>query len=105
MAHAIIWLLQAAQDLQGISDYIRAQSPAYADLMIERILDAVEDLGNFPNMGPRVTGVRHKGVLLRQLLVGPYRVIYRLKYDRVIILGVIHGARDLRKAMRGRRLE
>jgi plasmid stabilization system protein ParE len=48
MAHAIIWLLQAAQDLQGILDYISAQSPAYADLMIERILDAVEDLEKFP---------------------------------------------------------
>jgi plasmid stabilization system protein ParE len=60
MAHAIIWLLQAAQDLQGISDYISAQSPAYADLMIERILDAVEDLETFPNMGSRVTAARHK---------------------------------------------
>ena len=105
MAHAIIWLLQAAQDLQGISDYISAQSQAYADLMIERILDAVEDLEKFPSMGSRVTAVRHQGVQLRQLLVGPYRVIYRLKYDRIIILGVIHGARDLRKAMRGRWLE
>ena len=57
MAHAIIWLLQAAQDLQGISDYISAQSPAYADLMIERILDAVEDWETFPNMGSRVTAV------------------------------------------------
>jgi plasmid stabilization system protein ParE len=56
-------------------------------------------------MGSRVTAVRYKGVPLRQLLVGPYRVIYRLKYDRVNILGVIHGARDLRKAMRGRRSE
>ena len=105
MAHAIIWIPQAAQDLQGISDYIAAQSQAYADTMIERILDAVEDLKSFPRMAPVVTGVRTKGVELRQLSVPPFRVVYRLKYDRVIILGVIHGARDLRKAMRGRRFE
>ena len=56
-------------------------------------------------MGARLRGVRIKGIELRQLVVPPFRVVYGLKYDRVIILGVIHGARDLRKAMRGRRLE
>ena len=105
MAHAIIWLPQAAQDLQGISDYIGGQSPAYADTMIDRILDAVEGLERFPNMGPRLSGMRKKGVELRQLVVRPFRIVYRVKYDRVIIVAVVHGARDLRKSMRGRRFE
>lgn len=104
MAHAIIWLPEAAEDLQQISDFVAQTSPAYADSMIGRILDAVENLQPFPRIGHAVTEVRIKGVALRELAVPPYRVIYRLRDDRVVILAVIHGARLLRKAMRGRRL-
>ena len=104
MAHRIIWLPQAAQDLQEISDYISQSSPAYADSMIARIIDAVEGLEQFPLMGQRVLDVRVKGVELRELSARPYRIIYRIKDERVVVLAIVHGARLLRKAMRGRRL-
>jgi len=48
--------------------------------------------------------VRIKGVELREVSVRPYRVIYRLRDDCVVVLGIIHGARLLRKAIRGRRM-
>ena len=31
----------------------------------------------------------------RELLVRSYRMIYRVESDRVFVLGLIHGARDL----------
>ena len=104
MAHPIIWLPEAAEDLQQIFDFVGQTSPAYSGSVIGRILDAVENLQQFPRMGHGVTEIRIKGVALRELAVPPYRVVYRLREDRVIILAVIHGARLLRKAMRGRRL-
>jgi plasmid stabilization system protein ParE len=104
MAHPIIWLPEAAEDLQQIFDFIAQTSPAYAGSMIGRVLDAVENLEQFPGMGHPVTEIRIKGVALRELSVPPYRVVYRLRDDRVIILAVVHGARQLRKAIRGRRL-
>jgi plasmid stabilization system protein ParE len=73
--------------------------------MIGRVADAVDDLARFPGMGHAVTDVRIKGVPLREISVRPYRVIYRLRHDRVIILAVIHGSRRLRKALRDRPLE
>jgi addiction module RelE/StbE family toxin len=104
MAHPIVWLPQAAEDLQEISDYIGQHSPAYADGMIERILDAVERLEQFPLMGHRVLDVRVKGIELRELAAPPYRIVYRVHDEHVVVLAIIHGARILRKAMRGRRL-
>src|SRR5215210_7958135 len=103
MAHRITWLPAAAEDLQEISDYIGQTSRAYADGLIDRILDAVHGLARYPRRGPRVREVRIRGVELRETSVRPYRVIYRLRQDRVIVLGVIHGARLLRKAIRGRK--
>ncbi len=104
MAHRIIWLPAAAQDLEEISDFVGQTSRAYADSLIERILVAVEQVGDFPRMGPVVRDVRIKGIQLREVSVRPYRVIYRLRDDCVVVLGVIHGARLLRKAIRGRRM-
>lgn len=51
MAHRIIWLPGAAQDLQEISDFVGQTSRSYADSLIGRILDAVESLPAFPNKG------------------------------------------------------
>jgi toxin ParE1/3/4 len=104
MAHAILWLPAAADDLEDISDYIGQRSPAYADAMIERILDAVDGLADFPTKGHPVADVRIAGVRLREVSVRPYRIIYRLRDERVVILAAIHGARLLRKALKGRRL-
>jgi toxin ParE1/3/4 len=103
MAHPIIWLPQAAEDLQEISDYIGQSSPAYADSMIERIINAVERLEQFPLMGHRVLDVRIKGVELRELSARPYRIVYRVRDDRVVVLAIVHGVRLLRTALRGRR--
>ena|SRR5947207_12724355 len=105
MAHPIVWLPAAAQDLQDISDYIRQSSEAYADSMIDRILDDVEDLPPFPRKGHVVQDVRMTGVELREVSVRPYRVIYRLRHDRIVIIAIVHGARRLRPVLKGRRLQ
>ena len=41
---------------------------------------------------------------LRELIVRNYRVLYKVTPGVVTIIGVIHGARDLKSAMRGRKL-
>lgn len=34
---------------------------------------------------------------IREVRVAKYRLIYRIVADRVVLLGVIHGARDLQQ--------
>ena len=55
----------------------------------ERIMATVEILKDFPESGGRVVELRREDV--RELLVGDYRVIYRLKGRNVDILSVRHG--------------
>jgi hypothetical protein len=42
--------LQALRDLEAICEYIAVGSPRYADLVVERIIAAVERLRAFPRM-------------------------------------------------------
>jgi plasmid stabilization system protein ParE len=48
---AVIWSPQALLDLQSIRDYIAHDSPRYADLMVQRLVAAVERLEAFPQSG------------------------------------------------------
>jgi plasmid stabilization system protein ParE len=45
MAHRIVWSRRAAQDLDSITDYIAADSPAYAGTVLKKIVKSDEDSG------------------------------------------------------------
>lgn len=91
----IVWLPAAAEDLQDIHSYIRARSQAYAGAMIDRIVTAVEDLSRFPRKDHAVDDPGIGSMEVREWLVHPYRVVYRIKQDHVIVLAIVHGARQL----------
>ena len=61
--------------------------------MVDRLRKAVERLGQFPGSGTRVHEWNRPD--LREIVVGNYRVIYRLNDEIVEILTVIHAARRL----------
>lgn len=92
MARRIEWSSSATVDLQEIADYIAKDSRRYAAAMVRRIRDSVRLLKRFPQRGAVVPELDNE--IIREVSVGNYRIIYRLS-DRITILGVIHGARDL----------
>ena len=47
----VIWSPQSLQDLESIRDYVADDSAAYADLVVRRIVAAVERLHLFPESG------------------------------------------------------
>lgn len=90
----IEWTAPAVDDLTGVRDYIARDSELYAGRFVGRILDAVEKLAAFPKMGRRVPEAEEQEEL-REILFQSYRIIYRLKPEKVQILSVLHGSRDL----------
>jgi plasmid stabilization system protein ParE len=84
---------RALSDLEGIYDWIAKDNPAAAKAVVERVFGSVEHLAKFPQMGHvgRDTG-SFEWVVPRL----PYIVVYEIHPDRdeIIIVGVVHGARD-----------
>jgi len=95
VAREIIWTESAWTDLEEIAAYITKDSEYYAAALVREIRDASRTLGTLARRG-RIVPEFHDP-LIRELLVGNYRLIYRSGPGRtaVYILGVIHGARDL----------
>ena len=89
----IIWTLRARQDLKEIVEYISQDSRAYAESFALRIRQGVMKLEAFPNSGPVLP--EDPGRLTRQIVVGNYRVLYRVAGERCVILSLVHAARDL----------
>ncbi len=93
MAHRIVWSRRAAQDLDSITDYIAADSPAYAGIVLKSIVNQTRILERFPHAGRKVPEFDDENI--RELVVYSYRVIYRLQEDEALIVAVIHGKRVL----------
>jgi toxin ParE1/3/4 len=83
----IRWSETAGNDLDSIYDHIlRGNEPAAAKT-IGRIVTGVEMLAQHPALGRRG---EEPGT--RELIVPPYRVIYRINAPVIEIAAVIHGA-------------
>ena len=94
----IEWTDPAITDLAAIRDYIARDSEHYAVQFVGRLIEAVEKLESFPEMGRRVPE-SHEEEGIREILFRNYRVIYRLRSERIQIITVLHGARDLAQIM------
>ena len=90
---AIKWTLQAADDLESITNFIAKDSFHFACLFAVDILNAIERLIKFPQSGRIV--LEFKNPTIRELILGNYRIVYRYKKDIVEILTIYHSARIL----------
>ncbi|MDZ4277959.1 MAG: type II toxin-antitoxin system RelE/ParE family toxin [Dehalococcoidia bacterium] len=90
---SIVWTVGARDDLRDTIDYIGRDSPTYAAATAERILGAAEGLRRHPKMGRVVPEYDDQSI--RELIVGNYRVVYRLRRQQVAVLAIVHGSRDL----------
>lgn len=86
------WLRKALRNLDDEASYIAADSPDAAQLVVQRVLEAVAMLAQQPGMGRpgRVSGTRELVVLETR-----YYVPYRVRGQTIEILRVFHTSRRL----------
>ncbi|MGC2449680.1 MAG: type II toxin-antitoxin system RelE/ParE family toxin [Candidatus Sulfotelmatobacter sp.] len=93
MAHRVAWSRRALQDLEVIAEYIAADSPTYAGIVVKKVVNQVKTLARFPRAGRKVPEFDDENI--RELFAYSYRIIYRLQEEEVVIAAVIHGKRIL----------
>ncbi len=80
----------ALQDIQATQDYISQDKPSAAHAVIQRVMEAIENIAAFPSIG-RPGRVRHT----KELVVSstPLIIVYQVRQDILFIVRVIHAAR------------
>jgi plasmid stabilization system protein ParE len=83
--------MAAADDLEGISNYLHLYHPSFANSTIQRLYDAAKSLKAFPYRG-RVG--RKDGTRELVLAPMPYLMIYAVDDQSIHILRFLHAAQD-----------
>lgn len=96
----------AERDLESIHDYIAEfDCVANAHHVLDRLMEVVEGLAQFPERGSYPKELAALGIKeYRQTALKPYRVIYRVVGNRVVIYLVVDGRRDMQSVLARRLL-
>ncbi len=96
----VAWSDEALADLTEIHDYIARLSPRYAAIVVERLLDAMDQVAEYPESGRMVPELAEPTV--REVIHGAYRVVYELREEQAEVVTVFRASRlfprDLRRA-------
>ena len=89
----ITWSRQSLEDLEALRAFIARNSPNLAGKFVEKIISSVRSLERFPYSGAIVPEFNREDT--REIVRGPYRVIYRASENLILVLAVYHSARLL----------
>ena len=84
------WTDTAQKHLEAIYTYISQNSPEYAKRMVDRLTRRSQQISSHPMSGRIVP--EYEIDKIREVIEGPYRIIYHIKSDQIDVLAVIHGA-------------
>lgn len=93
---SIVWTTPAAEDLQDVVDYLLEDSAPAAEKFLDKIEQAVGKLTSHGRMGRVVPELsKHNITRYREVVVSPWRVFYRAEGQKVYVLAVIDGRRNI----------
>ena len=93
MAREVVWTDPAWDDLEAAATYIARDSEFYAASFVREARDAAAALAYFAESGQTVPEFGDE--LIREFLVKPYRLIYKVTDEHVFIVAFIHGSQRL----------
>jgi len=103
MKHKLHYSAQARNDLDEIWDYIVADlgNPIAAEKTVTRIMDDIDRLADFPEMGTMLRNVTHMVTDYRYIVSGNYMAFYRFYDSTVYIVRILYGRRDYMRVLFG----
>jgi toxin ParE1/3/4 len=103
----VVLTAAAEQDLEAIHDYISEfDCVANANRVLDSLMVAVDGLSKFPERGSCPRELASLGIQeYRQTFFKPYRVIYRVIGNQVVIYLIVDGRRDMQSVLARRLLK
>jgi toxin ParE1/3/4 len=87
----LVWTERSLTDLEAIGDYIARDNAAAAERWVLHLISVAEKAALLPFAGRRVPELARDDV--RETFARAYRIVYRVKDDRVEVLTVFEGHR------------
>lgn len=96
----------AERDLESIYDYIAEfDDVASADRVLDKLMDVAHGLEQFPERGTYPKELAALGIKdYRQVTFKPYRLIYRVVANKVVVYLIVDARRDMQSVLAQRLL-
>jgi len=95
-SYEVVWANVAEKDLQGIVSFIAEDSPSQALKILHKIQKSASALFHAPTRGRIVPELQSQGVLqYRELIVAPWRILYRISGQTVLVISVLDSRRNI----------
>ena len=92
----IVWAGVAESDLTRIIEYIAVDNPSNALKILDKLIQKSANLHQSPRRGRIVPELREYGIYqYRELIVVPWRSIYRIQENRVFVLAILDSRRNV----------
>ncbi|NCD35424.1 MAG: type II toxin-antitoxin system RelE/ParE family toxin [Spartobacteria bacterium] len=96
MEYQVTWAAVAKNDLKTIIEYIATDSPDDALRLLKKIRQKANDLCTIPDRGRIVPELKNNGIhTYRELIIHPWRILYRTSKTKVFVLSVIDSRRNV----------
>lgn len=91
-----IWSSIAKEDLKDIIEYIAEENLLNARNILKNIKKKASNLYVFPSRGRIVPELKIQGIIqYRELIISPWRIIYKISENNVYVLSVIDSLRNI----------
>ena len=92
----VIWASVAENDLARIIEYIANDNPANALKVLNKLKEKAANLHHSPKRGRIISELQEYGIYqFRELIVAPWRLMYRAQEDKVYVLAVLDSKQNI----------
>ncbi|MEI8186321.1 MAG: type II toxin-antitoxin system RelE/ParE family toxin [Chlorobiaceae bacterium] len=92
----VLWTEVAKKDLGDTIEFIAFENPAHAMKILKKIRQKAAKLVTCPERGRIVPELHAQGIFIyRELVVYPWRLIYRIADSSVYVLSLLDGRRNV----------
>jgi plasmid stabilization system protein ParE len=85
----------AVSDIDSVIQYYRSQGePKVGEKFVKTIFQKIERLYKYPDSGRIVP--EHQTLFIREIIVSPFRVVYRREEQKILIIRVWRSERSLK---------
>ena len=96
----VVWTAAAARDLERLAAWVAATSPSDAASLLHRLRRRAGTLTAPTGRRRVVPELAFFGILaLREVVLRPHRILYRIAGRTVLVLGVFDGRRELQDVL------
>ncbi len=92
-AEQIVWTRRASIQFENAQLHISEEAPFAANAFIDRVLEMVDELLRYPQIGRMIP--EYENPRFRERVFGHYRLMYTFEDSVVRILALFHDAQEL----------